>query len=363
MKKNNVFLLYCILTLIAASVGTKYLYDNSENNILPILLETKNHQKPLRTPDTFAENFSLEASTGELSYKKNSSFSFKYCKSKSQDHPFTGVWFPLENVEIDFSKFDKIEVEIKTNLARRIPLNLSVQNKKETHQYIRNFIEIKKGETNYTIRLDEFFTPSSWYNRNDLTQVEIPKQDLSKVEALSFESCQLLKPGISDEFTVVKLCLQKDLTTSLIVIVCIVIITISFCYVLIYKPFENKTEVVHVPITAIQYKQSESIQDKILAFLAENYTNPNLTLNDLKTEFGKGSAELSKLIKEQTKLTFPKYMSYLRVEEAKRILATGDFKTISEIGYTVGFNSPSNFIRVFKAQEGISPKKYIEEDK
>jgi AraC-like DNA-binding protein len=48
------------------------------------------------------------------------------------------------------------------------------------------------------------------------------------------------------------------------------------------------------------------------------------------------------------------------VEEAKRILKNGDYKTIAEVGYAVGFNSPSNFIRVFKGEVGVSPKAYSE---
>ena len=37
------------------------------------------------------------------------------------------------------------------------------------------------------------------------------------------------------------------------------------------------------------------------------------------------------------------------------------YKTIAEVGYTVGFNSSSNFIRVFKSLEGMSPKAFVEE--
>lgn len=178
---------------------------------------------------------------------------------------------------------------------------------------------------------------------------------------MSLESCQLLKAGTDDSFTVNQLVLKKETTGTIVIVILIAILVIGGLYLLIFKPFSSKTEVVYVPIKPVEYKKSASLEDKILDFLAQNYTNSNLTLNDLKTEFGKGSAELSKLIKDQTKMTFPKYLSYLRIEEAKKLLLKGDFKTVSEVGYTVGFNSPSNFIRVFKSQEGISPKKYIEE--
>lgn len=361
MDKKSLFTVLVSFILTLSGAGLVFIAQDAELEVLPIILPIKEHQKPLRTPDTFRENHSKEASQGQLVYIGDSAFKFKYTKSTTINKPFTGVFFPLENVNIDFSKFDEIHVKLTPNKARRIPFNLSVQNKKETHQYIRHFIEINKGQKEYVLKLDEFFTPSSWYERNNIAQVEIPKQDLSKIEALSFESCQLLKPGIQDEFTVEQLTLKKDLTVPMVLLFSLAALLLLGGWIVILKPFESKTEVVHVPIKQVEYEEKTSTEEQVIAFLGQNYTNPNLTLNDLSKEFGQSGTEISKLIKSQTKMTFPKYMSYLRIEEAKRVLQQNAFKTISEVGYAVGFNSPSNFIRVFKAQEGVSPKKFLEQ--
>ncbi len=80
----------------------------------------------------------------------------------------------------------------------------------------------------------------------------------------------------------------------------------------------------------------------------------------LTKEFGKNSREISSMIKETTKMSFPKYISFLRIEEAKRILKSDKYQKISEVGYIVGFNSPSNFNRVFKEKEGVSPKQFTQ---
>lgn len=339
------------------------LVDGSKRDILEEIISVRNHEKPLRTSGVFAENHTEKASKGILSFLGDTAFNFQYTKSKHTDHAFTGAYFPLENLDIDFSNYSEVLIEIHTKKARRIPINLSVQNKKETHQYVRYFIDVNKNQTIYTLPLADFFTPTTWYDRNDITQAEIPKQDLSKIEAMSFESCHLLGPNIQDDYTINQLILKKDYKTKLFLIIFSTVMICVLLWIAIYQPFEKKTEVVHVPIEPIVKQPSDNLSDQILAFLAKNYTNPNLTLNDLSNEFGKGNAELSKILKEQTKLTFPKYISYLRIEEAKRLLKTGESKTISEVGYDVGFNSPSNFIRVFKSLEGISPKKYLEEQK
>lgn len=335
-------------------------FFNSRLEILPTILKTKNFVKPKRACGTFAEDFTKNASRGELIIKGSSSFSFIYTKSKRKGHAFTGAWFPLEELDIDFSSYDIINVGITTNNARRIPLNLSVQNNITTHQYVHQFIEIEPEKSSYNLRFDEFYTPSEWYEANNVTQSQIPEQDFAKVEAMSFESCRLLEREIRDEFTITSLMLKKDLTWFYVLVFLGAGFAVVGCWFFIMRPFDKEEEVVHVPIKEVEYIP-ETLEEKVQAFLAENYSNPNLTLEDLKSELGKGKAEISNSIKNSTKLTFPRYLNYLRIEEAKRILKQGDFKTISEVGFIVGFNSSSNFIRVFKAQEGVSPKKFVEE--
>jgi len=205
--KRSIFIIVLFSLLVIG--GGKFL---SQESILPLLITTKDHLKPKRKCGTFAEDFTEKASRGELIIKNKSSFSFIYTKSNRNGHAFTGVWFPLENLNIDFSNYDYIEIDIVTNRARRIPINLSVQNSLETHQYVRHFIEVEEEKTRYKLALKDFFTPSEWYTENNVTQSQIPEQDFSKVEAISFESCHLLEREIRDGFTVKSIVLRKDLT-------------------------------------------------------------------------------------------------------------------------------------------------------
>tara|TARA_B100000795_G_scaffold261590_1_gene238527 strand:- start:2531 stop:3700 length:1170 start_codon:yes stop_codon:yes gene_type:complete len=361
-QKKGLFWTFSICTIASVILLLTIKTSNSTYNILPLIINIQHLEKPKRTPGTFAEDFTQNASKALLTFKGDSLFSFKYSKSEREGHAFSGCFFPLENIQIDFSKYDEIELEIKTKFARRIPFNLSVQNRRETHQYIRNFIEIETGKTNYILQIKEFYTPTSWYERNNIAQIEIPQQDLAKIEAISFESCQLLKNGVEDEFTISRLTLSKDLSVLFqATIFSTLFLELVYC-ILFLGIFRKKTEVVHIPIASVEYNKSEILVDRITAFMSENYTNPDLVLNDLSSEFGKGNSELSRILKQETKLSFPKYLSYLRIEEAKSILQKGDFNTVSEVGYIVGFNSPSNFIRVFKGEVGISPKKFVDQN-
>lgn len=360
-KKALLFRVCSFITILLSGLLLSLFQYNSELDLIPVLTSIKNHPESQRTPETFAEDRSEDASKAELIYHDLDSFSFRYTKSTKKEKSFSGFYFPLEDIEIDFSNYDIIEIGINTNLARRIPINLSVQNKKETHQYIRQFIEIRKGQTLYNLPLNTFFTPSSWYNTNKVSQAEIPQQDLSLVEAISFESCQLLEAGIEDKFTINHLYLKKDLTLLYFIIILTTLVLIVVYKFIFDNPLKFTPQVVHVPIQQTQFEKTEKLGYKIIAFLGEHYSNPDFTLSNLTKEFRKNTNEISKIIREETKLTFPKYLNYLRIEEAKRILISGNYKTVSEIGYIVGFNSPSNFIRVFKSQVGTSPKKFADD--
>ncbi len=202
----------CLVLVIFVFCLITYAEYSSSRDILLELIQSQNDEAPKRTPGAFTENFSDTASKGQIEYLGDYSFKFVYQKSNSFEHAFTGVFFPLENIDVDFSNYDNLVVRIITEKARRIPVNLAFDTKLETHQYIRNFIEVKEGQTEYRLKLDEFFTPEWWYDYNKVSQVEIPDMDLSKVEALSFESCHLLANGIEDQFVVESIVLEKNTT-------------------------------------------------------------------------------------------------------------------------------------------------------
>jgi len=361
-NKRIRFLSGCLVLVIFGIGLITYAEYSSTRDILPELIQSRNDEAPKRTPDAFAENFSDTASKGQLEYLGDDSFKFIYQKSTSFEHSFSGVFFPLENIDVDFSKYDNLVVRIITEKARRIPVNLAFDTKLETHQYIRDFIEVKEGQTEYILKLDEFFTPEWWYDYNKVSQVEIPDMDLSKVEALSFESCHLLTKGIEDQFVVESIVLEKNTVAFNSLILTFAVLLMVGWYIYVFEVFKKKKEVVHIPVKQVEFEEEGTIEDDVLLYLGKNYVNPNLTLSVLSKEFGKSSSDISKMIKAKSGKTFPQYLSFLRINEAKRILLTKDFKTVAEVGYTVGFNSSSNFIRVFKSQEGQSPKSFAEEN-
>jgi transcriptional regulator GlxA family with amidase domain len=51
------------------------------------------------------------------------------------------------------------------------------------------------------------------------------------------------------------------------------------------------------------------------------------------------------------------YVQNLRIEEAKRLLESSD-QPVEEICFTVGYEDPSFFRRLFKRRTGVTPARY-----
>nr|WP_302470595.1 AraC family transcriptional regulator [Vagococcus proximus] len=71
---------------------------------------------------------------------------------------------------------------------------------------------------------------------------------------------------------------------------------------------------------------------------------------------------LSRFVKEQTGVTFSRYVQELRLEEIKRRLVETD-DTIKEIVVQTGYYDVSNYTRKFKSIVGVTPGQYRSEYK
>ena len=61
--------------------------------------------------------------------------------------------------------------------------------------------------------------------------------------------------------------------------------------------------------------------------------------------------------KQYTGKNFVNYLKELRIEEAKRLLATTDEKVV-EISQMVGYDNEKHFMKIFKSICGVSPSEY-----
>lgn len=95
---------------------------------------------------------------------------------------------------------------------------------------------------------------------------------------------------------------------------------------------------------------------KVLAFIRQNYDR-QISLDDMAKAAGMSSKYFCYFFKEMTGKTPVEYLKGYRIEKASGKLINTDM-SVTEIAYASGFNDLSYFIKTFKAQKGISPKKF-----
>lgn len=94
----------------------------------------------------------------------------------------------------------------------------------------------------------------------------------------------------------------------------------------------------------------------VISYIQEHYTE-NIYLETLAEKFNTSASYLSRLIKKETSFTFSEYLNTLRINEAKKLLATTQ-KPIKTIYELVGYNNRNTFIRLFKSIAGTTPSEY-----
>ncbi len=95
---------------------------------------------------------------------------------------------------------------------------------------------------------------------------------------------------------------------------------------------------------------------KARAFIAEHFAE-EIALTDVARAVNTSPFYFCKLFKQATGLTFTDYLARVRVETVKQILLN-PHKRVSEAAYEAGFQSLSQFNRVFRRIAGESPSTY-----
>lgn len=108
-------------------------------------------------------------------------------------------------------------------------------------------------------------------------------------------------------------------------------------------------------------ESSPSVIERVIQYLNIHMTE-KITLDDLANKFFISKSFLVKRFKKETNKTIIEYLNYIRVEASKMLLIT-TAKTVEEIAYSVGYDSPKYFSRIFKSFVGISPANFCKQHK
>lgn len=95
---------------------------------------------------------------------------------------------------------------------------------------------------------------------------------------------------------------------------------------------------------------------EIVGYLGEHFT-AHLSLTEVAAHFGLSPQYFSTFFKENFGRTFTQHVNSLRIEQAARLLRETDLP-VMDVGFTVGFDNFSYFIKRFRSVYGVSPSHY-----
>ena len=104
-------------------------------------------------------------------------------------------------------------------------------------------------------------------------------------------------------------------------------------------------------------KKYLEIIEKAKKFIQDEYRNEDMSLQLVASNVNVSSNHFSAIFRKETGETFIDYLTRVRMENAKELLACTSMKT-SEIGFEVGYRDPHYFSYIFKKTTGMSPKEY-----
>lgn len=109
----------------------------------------------------------------------------------------------------------------------------------------------------------------------------------------------------------------------------------------------------HICEKELESRNDHQFSHKVMDFVNENYSNPDLNISITAMNFNITPAYLSALFKEQVGTSLLEYINNTRIDKVKELL--NENYSISDIATMTGFRNSGSLIRVFKKVTGITP--------
>lgn len=117
-----------------------------------------------------------------------------------------------------------------------------------------------------------------------------------------------------------------------------------------------------VPLSGSSIKEFDDANSirivRICKYIQDNFKK-DIKLDEMAERAHLTRQAFCRYFKKSTGRTFISYLNELRVDEACRLLVNEKYDNISTIAYSAGFNSITNFNRVFRSVKGGSPKEFL----
>ena len=131
-------------------------------------------------------------------------------------------------------------------------------------------------------------------------------------------------------------------------------------FLLINYIFKIEFELLTLSEVNRQCTYVQEVVNKAVNFINQHYPEDTLTLSRVSEEVHLSPFYFSHIFKKELHTTFVEYLTKVRLKEAVRMLKEDRKKTVKEISYTVGYEDPYYFSKVFSKHYKVSPKRFRE---
>jgi len=111
------------------------------------------------------------------------------------------------------------------------------------------------------------------------------------------------------------------------------------------------------PETTVSRPDEKETLQRAISYVQRNY-HDDLRNESVARVCGMNPFNFSRLFKKTYGIGFREFLTRFRLREARRLLANPD-ANVTQVGFSVGFNDPSYFSRVFKKYYGQNPSAYL----
>ena len=113
-----------------------------------------------------------------------------------------------------------------------------------------------------------------------------------------------------------------------------------------------------LPLCGHIYKEANyDIVREVMHVIAEKFSDPELNLNKVARRLPISPARLSRILNQRVGVSFRGLLRQTRIEEAKRLLASGRY-SVKEVASRAGFSDSHYFSRSFKEVTGLNASDY-----
>jgi two-component system, response regulator YesN len=100
-----------------------------------------------------------------------------------------------------------------------------------------------------------------------------------------------------------------------------------------------------------------TLVNQAMEYMRENLHRPGLELKDVARSVNLSNSHLAHLLKARCGTSYVKYLTQLRIEEARKLLSTTDL-TIAAVSVAVGYEDATYFHRVFRRETAMTPSTF-----